>query len=326
MRIGKVYFNSKVPLALAPMAGYTNLAFREMALSMGADIAYTELASAAALANELAKRPNKSETTKRIIRTSKKGVSGIQIFGAEKEEIIGAIKFIENEIHAGRNYAKFIDLNLGCPASKIAMIGAGCELLKDMKRLEGIVDAAVRTSNIPITVKMRLLPSIDDTLNVAKMFERRGIVALAVHGRTQKQKYGGVANWGILRQMKNVVEIPIIGNGDVWEAVDAKRFLKISGCDAVMVGRACLDDPFIFLKIKSLLERGEKLEFDWADKTKYLRQYFDLCLEYELPVIEAKERAVALVGEIRGAHMIKNKMTRAKDYEEIYSIFEKGVM
>ena len=322
MRIGDIALNQKVPLFLAPMAGYTNIAMREMMARMGADVVYTELASAAALAREHKLQAGEAKMTQKLIRAGKNGITGIQIFGANKEEITGAIRFIEELVQTQECKARFIDLNMGCPATKVCAIGAGCELLKEPAKLEHMVESAVRASDLPITVKMRLLPSIDDSISIAKMFEKKGVSALAIHGRTQKQKFGGFANWGAIRQIGDEVNIPIIGNGDVKTLQDAQRLLRISDCDGIMVGRAALENPFIFLQLRNVTTTKTPKTFDAYDKLDYLRQYFKLCADYDVAFVEAKELTIQLVSRVRGAASIRNQMARSNNHEQLLALFE----
>ncbi len=321
MRISNVSIPTKTPLALAPMAGYTNVAMREMMAQMGADIVYSELASAAALSREYKMKTGQAQNTCRIIRSAKNVVNAIQIFGANAQEIEGAIKFIEQYLQTQECRAKIIDLNLGCPATKVCTIGAGCELLKDVKKLEEIIKVATRTSSLAITVKMRLLPNIDESITIAKMFEKNGIDAIAIHGRTQKQKFGGFANWGAIGQIKRAVNIPVIGNGDVKTFFDAKKILKISNCDAIMIGRASLENPFVFLQIKDGFANRPIREIAMKDKCEYLNRYIDLCKKYEVPFVESKELAVQLVSGVRGASKARDKIVRACNTDEIMNVF-----
>ena len=321
MKISNVIISAKAPLALAPMAGYTNVAMREMMANMGADLVYSELASAAALSREYKMPTGQAQNTFKIIRSAKKGFNAIQIFGANTDEIEGAIKFIEQHLQTQQFRAKIIDLNLGCPATKVCTIGAGCELLKDVKKLEEIVKVATRISSLPITVKMRLLPNIDDSINVAKMFERNSVAAIAIHGRTQKQKFGGFANWGAIGQIKRSVDIAVIANGDIKNIQDAKRALKISGCDAIMIGRAALENPFVFMQIKDGLMGREIKQYSMNDKYEYLKKYLELCKEYEIAFVESKELAVQLVKGIGGASKMRDKIVRAQNIDEIMNIF-----
>ncbi|MFA5108769.1 MAG: tRNA-dihydrouridine synthase family protein [Candidatus Micrarchaeia archaeon] len=322
MRIGDIGLSSKVPLFLAPMAGYTNIAMREMMARMGADVVYTELASAAALAREYKLKTGEAKATQKLIRAGNSGITGIQIFGANKEEITGAIKFIEEWRQTQEYKPRFIDLNLGCPATKVCTIGAGSELLKEPAKLEHIVESAVRSSDLPITVKMRLLPSIDEGIKIAKMFEKKGVSALAIHGRTQKQKFGGFANWGAIRQIKESVNIPIIGNGDVKTVQNAQSLLRISKCDGIMVGRAALENPFIFLQLRNVTTTKTPKSFGVYDKLDYLRDYFALCEKYDVAFVEAKELSIQLVSGVRGAASIRNSMVRAESHAQLLNIFE----
>lgn len=246
LKIGNVELNNNV--FLAPMAGITDLPFRLICKEMGAGLVYTEMVSAKALLYG-------DEKTKTLITSDRREKPlAVQIFGSDLESIEFAVKYL-NE------YADIIDINMGCPAPKVTKNGDGSKLLLNLELVKRIVETAVKNSKVPITVKMRKGWDNEHivALEASKIIEQAGASAITIHGRTRSQFYTGEADWDIIKQIKQQVSIPVIGNGDVKSAEDAKRLLDTTGADAVMIGRASIGNPWIFketiqyLKDKSLI-------------------------------------------------------------------------
>lgn len=224
-------------LALAPMAGVTDAAFREVCREHGAAVTYTEMVSAKALIYRDLK------TRSLLLLAPKESPCGAQIFGSDPE-IFTEAAGLAAEISG----ADFIDINMGCPVGKIAGSGDGSALMRDPDRAFRIIEAAIAGCHIPVTVKFRKgwdNGSIN-AVAFAQMCEEAGAAAVAVHGRTKKQMYSGVADWDIIREVKKSVAIPVFANGDVFSGKDAKRILAYTGADMAMIGRGSFGNPWIF--------------------------------------------------------------------------------
>jgi tRNA-dihydrouridine synthase B len=227
---------------LAPLAGISNLPFRLIARSFGCSLAFTEMISANGLIR-------KSERTLDYLKTSTEDQPlGVQIFGAEPDIMAEAARIV-----AGQG-ATLIDINMGCPVKKVIKAGAGAILMKDPQRAASIITAVKNAVKIPITVKIRSgwNRSSINAVEIAGIAEDCGAQAIIVHARTCDQGFAGVADWGIIAQVKKAVGIPVIGNGDIWYPRDAIKMRKETSCDAVMVGRGSLGDPWIFKGISQL--------------------------------------------------------------------------
>ena len=245
MYIGNVEIKGKA--VLAPMAGVSDKAFRELCMGYGAAYAVTEMVSSKGLSF------NSKKSAELMELSPNEFPCGIQIFGSEPNIMADAARF------ALRYKPQIIDINMGCPAHKIVSNGEGSALMKNEALAGKIIEAAVKKSKLPVTVKFR--KGWDDehinAVSFAKMAEQSGAKLITVHGRTKTQMYSGTADWDIIAQIKASVKIPVIGNGDIFSGQNAVDMLKYTGCDGVMVARGAEGNPFIFREIQSAL-RGEK--------------------------------------------------------------------
>lgn len=247
LEIGGVALNNN--LILAPMAGVTDLPYRMLCKEQGCGMVVTEMVSAKAI---LYKNKNTQELLQ--IREEERPAA-VQLFGSDPE-IMGEI--------AGRlseGPYDFIDVNMGCPVPKIVNNGEGSALMKEPKKVEAILTAMVKKSKKPVTVKFRkgFNDAMVNAVEIARIAEGCGAAAVAVHGRTREQYYSGKADWGIIRQVKEAVKIPVIGNGDVNGPEAAKAMLEETGCDGLMIARGAKGNPWIFSRILHYLETGEIL-------------------------------------------------------------------
>ena len=257
---------------LAPLAGISKLPFRLIARSQGCALAYTEMISANGLVRKTAK-------TYEYLKTSADDRPlGVQIFGADPEVMAQAARIVED------SGVDLIDINMGCPVRKVIKAGAGAILMKDPDLVARIVDAVKKAVKIPVTVKIRSgwTRSSINALEIAKIVEDCGADAITVHARTADQGYSGRADWEIIAEVKKVVKIPVIGNGDIRQPHDAVRMLTETSCDAVMVGRGALGNPWIFKGIVQVLgdqtinylpgleQRKEMIENHWKMEDKFL--------------------------------------------------------
>lgn len=236
----------KNPLVLAPMAGITDLPFRIICREMGAGLVYSEMVSAEALVR---KQPR---TTDMLVTDPGERPVAFQIFGCKPASMAGAAALLsEREID-------FIDINMGCPVPKVLRSGAGSALLRDLSLAREIMASVVGLAKKPVTVKIRLGWDSKSIIAVelARAAEEAGIAAVTVHARTKVQGFSGRADWGMIRTVKESVRIPVIGNGDVRTAQDARRMQEETHCDGVMIGRAIEGNPWIFREAKQYLETG----------------------------------------------------------------------
>ena len=227
---------------LAPLAGITNLPFRLIARSQGCECCFTEMISATGLIRD-------SERTLDYMKSCPEDKPlGFQIFGADPSIMAEAAKFI-----AGQG-PDLIDINMGCPVRKVIKSGAGAKLMKDPVLAGKIIESVVKAVDVPVTVKIRAGWSRNsiNAMEMAEIAERSGASAVIVHGRTADQGFSGHADWQIIAAVKNAVKIPVIGNGDIWQAADALNMIKETGCDAVLIGRGALGNPWIFGEIREL--------------------------------------------------------------------------
>lgn len=248
LQIGNISIQN--PCVLAPMAGVTDLPFRMLCREQGVGLISMEMVSAKAISFH-----NKNTEALMEIAPGENPIA-MQLFGAEPDIISEMAKSIEERPF------DILDINMGCPVPKVVNNGEGSALMKDPKRIEQIVSRTVKAIQKPVTVKIR--KGFDsghvNAVEIAKIIESAGAAAITVHGRTREQYYSGPADWDIIRQVKEAVSIPVIGNGDVTSAQSATQMLKETGCDGIMVGRAARGNPWIFKEITSYLENGEVLE------------------------------------------------------------------
>ncbi|KQO14105.1 tRNA dihydrouridine synthase DusB [Paenibacillus sp. Leaf72] len=248
LKIGDIEMKNRV--VLAPMAGVCNPAFRLIAKEFGTGLVCAEMVSDKAILHG-----NKRTREMLFVDEREKPLS-LQIVGGDRESLVEAAKVVDKQTNAD-----IIDINMGCPVPKVTKCDAGARWLLDPNKIYEMVSAVVEAVDKPVTVKMRI--GWDDehiyAVENARAVERAGGKAVSVHGRTREQQYTGVANWDIIRDVKQAVSIPVIGNGDVFSPEDARRLLEHTGCDGVMIGRGALGNPWMLYRTIQYLTNGELL-------------------------------------------------------------------
>lgn len=267
-------------LVLSPMAGVTDSAYRRICREMGAAIVFTELISADGLI-----RSNR-RTSDYLHFTEGERPLGVQLFGADAAIIRRALDVVETV------RPDIVDLNCGCPVPKVVKRGAGSALMNEPGKLREIVEALAKNSRHPITVKIRSGWDAEhrNAVEIARMLEGAGAAGIAVHGRTRSVGHSGTADWSIIAEVKNAVSIPVIGNGGVYAPADARRMLEETGCDAVMIARGALGNPWIFTQTMAEL-RGEPPPEppSLAEKARVIRQHLAFLCEIKPPHVATRE-------------------------------------
>ncbi len=315
MQIGSVTLAGR--LALAPMAGVTDLAFRQICRAHGAALTVTEMVSTKALCYQDKKTP-------RLLALGEdEHPAAAQVFGHEPETMAEGAK-----IARAVSGCDIIDINMGCPAPKIVNNGDGSALMRDPALAARVIEAVVKAVDVPVTVKFR--KGWDEKsvncVEFARMAEAAGAAAITIHGRTRAQQYSGKADWDAIRAVKQAVSIPVFANGDVAEPADVVRILEYTGADAVMIGRGALGDPWIFERANALIETGvcpplppfaerigtavRQIELAAAQKGEYIA------------MLEARRHVNCYLKYERGLKTFKTRICALERLEQLYGIAE----
>lgn len=297
----------KNPYLLAPMAGFTDVAFRSICAEAGAGLTVTEMVSARGLVYNV-------DNTIELLHTEKnEHPKAVQIFTNEPDIMKDVVQ------HPALNKFDIIDINMGCPMPKIASNGMGSSLLKNKELAKYIVQSAVLNTSKPITVKMRIgIDGMHDSpVDFAKAIQDGGASALVVHGRTREQMYAGKADWGVIEQIAKVLDIPVFGNGDIWTAEDALMRLKNSACSGVAIGRGALGNPFIFSQLTNTQFNYQPIDV--------IKKHFKILLKYqpiEMVLPYMRKHLGYYIKNIRGCKEIRDKINRSLDLNEIMKLLK----
>ena len=314
MKIGNLNLDNRV--FLSPMAGVTDLPFRLICKEQDCGMLYTEMVNAKALCYD-------DQNTKKMLKIEEEEHPvAIQIFGSDPEYMGGAAKILNSYSN------EILDINMGCPAPKVVKNGDGSALLKNPELAAKVLKAVVGNSEKPVTLKIR--KGWDDTcinaVEIAKIAEDCGISAIAIHGRTREQYYSGKADWDIIRQVKENVSIPVIGNGDVFEVEDAINMLNQTNCDAIMIGRGAQGNPWVFKRINHYMQTGEILpEPTLEEKINTAKKHLKLAVEEHgeyVAVREMRKHIAWYLKGLRNSARVRDEINKIESYEEVVNKLE----
>lgn len=313
-KIGNVEIKNR--LVLAPMAGISNTSYRKIAKEMGVGLIYAEMVSSNAL------NFGNDKTFNLLKMSDEERPIAQQIFGSDVDSFVKAAKIIEDKMHPD-----IIDINMGCPVPKVALRAqAGSALLKNPEKIGEIVKNVVAAVSVPVTVKIRSGWDKDhiNAIEVAKICEENGASAIAIHARTRSEGYSGLANWNIIKKVKESVSIPVIGNGDVTTPELAKKMLDETGCDAVMIGRAAIGNPWIFKECLEYIENNNIISKpNYIERIEMLEKHYNLIKEDKnshVALLEIRTHALAYLKGIPENKKYKELLCKTKTEEEFFAI------
>ncbi len=314
MKIGNVELRNN--LILAPMAGVTDLPFRIIVEKFNPGLVCTEMVSSKALFYGDAK-------TKQLLKTDgEKRPISMQIFGSDTESMAFAAKYVSE-------LADIVDINMGCPAPKVVKNGDGSRLLLDLNKAEEIIKAVVANSKVPVTLKFR---KGWDNKNIvacelAKIAEKNGISAITIHGRTRDEFYSGKADLEIIKKVKESVNIPVIGNGDVVDEESAKHMLEYTGVDGIMIGRGTMGNPWIFAQIEHYLRTGEKLPRPTnQERYEILKEHIELDIREKGEIValnEMRKHISWYTKNMKDSSSFRNEINHIDNKDELMEKIEK---
>jgi len=307
IKIGNVELDNN--LILAPMAGVTNLPFRIICEKFEPGMVCTEMASSKAIFYN-------DQKTRRLLNTEgEKRPISFQIFGSDEETMGYTAKYMSK-------IADIIDINMGCPAPKVVKNGDGSKLLLDLEKAKRIMKVVVENSSVPVTVKIRKGWDKENivAVQVAKIAEEVGISAITIHGRTRSEFYTGKADWDIIKEVKDSVKIPVIGNGDIVDEETAYQMFEKTGVDGIMIGRGSFGNPWIFRNIKHFLITGEKLPSPTnSERLNIIKEHIDLAVEEkgEIAIKELRKHIAWYTKNLKNSSEFRNSINMIETKEQL---------
>lgn len=314
LKIGNIDISNRV--LAAPLAGVSDKAFRIIARSFGCGLCFTEMISDMGLVHG-------QERTRRIADCSGEDIPAVQIFGSQVEPMVEAARIVE------KMGAALIDINMGCPTPKIVKNGEGAALMRDIPKSRSIIREVVQAVKVPVTVKMRRGwdENSESFMELGMAAQEEGAAAVTLHPRYRSQFFSGQADWDSIKKLKQQLDIPVIGNGDIWKAEDALRMLEHTGCDAVMIGRASMGNPFIFRETAELLENGRRIPAPTLEeRLETARRHLELACRFKTEAVAAREMRKHLAWYIKGtpgAARLREEINQASTLEELLDSLNK---
>ena len=303
---------------IAPMAGVTDYPYRQILREMGAKLIYSEMVSSKGLVYG-------SRRTEELLdyKIKNDGYINIQLFGEETEFIVKALKIVEKEYNPD-----FIDLNMGCPAPKVVKTGAGSALMKNPEKVKEILNAMVETTNIPITLKIRSGwdENSINAVEIAKIAENAGVSLLAVHGRTREQFYSGKVDYEIIKQVKDAINIPVVGNGDIFDIDSAKNMFDLTKCDGIMVARGIQGNPWIIKRLKKYFEDETIIDKpNVEEKIDMAIKHLKLAIDYygeKVAVPKMRKHISWYLKGMKNSTYVKDRINKLTKKDEIIKTLE----
>ena len=306
-------------ILLAPLCGVTDYVYRTLCFEQGCDAAYTEMISAMGYLCA----PDQRAQKELMRRGEKEGKLILQLFGKEPSTVAEAAARISRlGIYDG------IDINMGCPARKVACSGEGSGLMRNPAAAGRMMEKTVRASFLPVSVKMRTGWDQEhiNAVEIARIAEQSGITAITVHGRTRAQQYSGKADWCIIEQVKNSVSIPVYGNGDIFSAQDAVTKLNKTNVDGIMIGRGALGNPWIFREIRRIVSGKEPQEVSLKERKAMIQRHYDMMLSTKpthIAIREMRKHIGWYLHGLRGSAKIRNEINHCYYAEEVFDLLER---
>ncbi|MGB8218444.1 MAG: tRNA-dihydrouridine synthase family protein [Candidatus Methanoperedens sp.] len=309
LKIGKMRLDGN--LVLAPMSDVTNLPFRLLCKKYGASLVYSEMVCSGGIVRRNA------ESMDRCLTSEDERPFGIQLLGSDAADLVNSAQILQE-----RYNPDLFDINLGCPAQSVIKNGFGSALLKNPEIIREIIERLSSTLDVPLTAKIRIMNSFDETLKIARTIEKSGAAAITVHGRTQKQGFSGSSNLEFIKGIKKELSIPVIANGDIYDEKSAQDVLEYTQCDGLMIGRAAIGNPYIFRRLLHYLSTGELLPpQEIAERLRDFYEYTALCSKYEmLSLNDLKLNAQYFTKGIDNIKSVRIEINKANDIDSVMGI------
>ena len=317
LKIGNIQLNTNV--LLAPMAGVTDLTYRTICKEMGAGLVYTEMVSAKGLYY----KDNKTEQLMKV--NEKNRPISLQIFGSDAD----IMAYVVDNYISQRNDIDILDVNMGCPAPKIVKNGDGSALMKTPELAGEIINKIKKSSKKPVTVKIRAGWDSNNinAVEFAKILEYNGADMIAVHGRTREQFYTGKADYNIIKEVKQNIKIPVVGNGDIYSPQDALRMMNDTGCDAVMVGRGILGNPWLIMNmVKALEGREDFYEPSLTERIEMIKRHVAMLvkeLDEKIAILEMRKFAAWYMKGMKNSSDTRNSINKITKVDELFNVLNK---